>query len=353
MYYGSDNQVGASEQVMQMLNTANDGYEHSYGEDKWTAQAVEELKKVFECDLVAFFVATGTAANTLALSCMVQPWEQILCHRHAHIFVDESTAVEQITGGARLMPVSMGSDKITPEHIKSYLQKSGDDIPHNPPAKAISIAQASEAGLVYTPEELKSVCETSKEHGLKVHMDGARFANAVAAIGCTPDELSWKAGIDVLSLGATKCGALCAEAVIFFDKELAENFFHRRKRAGHLVSKGRVFGAQFTGWLQNNHWLDLARHANSQAALLSDELSKFDELRLVWPVQANELFLVMPKDLAAHLTKAGAEFHEWYTDALPDDIQLKKEEEFIRLVTSFASQDDHRKEFCKSIRKYL
>jgi len=352
MFFGSDNQTGASSKVLEMIKEANDGYTHSYGDDKWTERAVDELKDVFECDLETYFVATGTAANTLALSCLVQPWEQILCHRHSHIFVDESTAVEQITGGARLMPISNGANKITPEQIKNYLNDSGTDVPHNPQAKAISISQASEAGLVYTAEELKAICDTAKEHGLKVHMDGARFANAVAALDCTPAELSWKTGIDVLSLGATKCGALCAEAVIFFNKELAETFFQRRKRAGHLVSKGRMFGAQFIGWLKNGHWLELAKHSNTHAAKLSEELSTFEELRLVWPVNANELFLVMHKDLFEFLQKAGAEFHEWYTDALPSDIEIQQNETFVRLVTSFTTQDKHRKDFCNLIRSF-
>lgn len=350
MYFGSDNQTGASRQVLEMIKAANEGYTHSYGDDKWTKKAVDELKKVFECDLEAYFVATGTAANTLALSCLVQPWEQILCHRHSHIFVDESTAVEQVTGGARLMPISRGAGKITPDHLGDYLQNSGTDVPHNPQAKALSISQASEAGLVYTPEELNAVCDAAKDNGLLIHMDGARFANAVASLDCAPAELSWKSGIDVLSLGATKCGALCAEAVIFFNKELAETFLHRRKRSGHLVSKGRLFGAQFIGWLQNKHWLELAKHANTQAAKLAEELSAFEELQLVWPVRSNEIFVIMPEELAGQLQQAGAEFHEWYTDSLPPDINLKNDETFVRLVTSFATLDKHREEFCELIR---
>ena len=184
-------------------------------------------------------------------------------------------------------------------------------------------------------------------------MDGARFANALASLECTPADLTWKSGVDVLSLGATKCGALCAEAVIFFDKELSETFIHRRKRSGHLLSKGRLFGAQFVGWLRDNHWLELAKQANSQAAQLAEMISSIEGLQLVWPVQANELFITMPKDLAKCLREAGAEFYEWYLEALPINIEIGDDDVFVRLVTSFATTDEQRIEFCEMIHRYF
>ncbi|MDE0875397.1 MAG: beta-eliminating lyase-related protein [Porticoccaceae bacterium] len=353
MYFGSDNQTGASSQVLAMLTQANSGYTHGYGDDQWTNQAVEALKTLFECDLEAYFVATGTAANSLALSCMVKPWESVLCHDSAHIILDESTAPELFTGGARMRSISQGEGKMSPKHLQDYLQTIGTDYPHNVRAAALSITQASESGLVYTPEQVSALSRMAKDNGLSVHMDGARFANAVASQQCTPAELSWKAGVDVLCLGATKCGALCAEVVIFFNKELADTFTHRRKRGGHLLSKGRLFGAQMVGWLKDDHWLDLAQHANTQATQLAKKIATFGCLQLVWPVESNELFVIMPKGLAEHLQAAGAEFYDWYVDTLPPNITINENEIFARLVTSFITQDAQCEDFCELIRDYL
>ena len=353
MNFGSDNQTGASSQVLEMLTLANDGATHGYGDDTWTQQAVDALKSVFECDLEAYFVATGTAANCLALSSMVNPWETILCHNHAHVFVDESTAPEQFTGGARMLGISKGDLKLAAPHLEEYFSNVGMHIPHNPLAKALSITQSSEAGLVYSVKELQELCDVAKKHDLLVHMDGARFTNALVSQQCTPAELTWKAGVDVLCLGATKCGALCAEAVIFFNKDLAKDFEHRRKRAGHLLSKGRLFGAQFIGWLKDDHWLTLARHANQQAEKLVKKLSSFDLIKLAWPVEANEVFVVMPKDLANDLWDCGAEFYDWYPNALPAGMELQEGEIFVRLVTSFMTTDAENDAFCQCIEAYF
>ena len=353
MYFGSDNQTGASSQVLNMLTEANNDYTHGYGDDRWTHQAIDALKTLFECDLDAYFVATGTAANSLALSCMVQPWESILCHDSAHIILDESTAPEMFTGGARMVPISKGEGKINPVQLNQYVQKTGTDYPHNVRPAALSITQASESGLVYTPTEVAALSVAAKASGLSFHMDGARFANAVASQQCTPAELSWKAGVDVLCLGATKCGALSAEVVIFFNKDLAHTFTHRRKRTGHLLSKGRLFGAQMVGWLQDDHWLELAQHANNQAAKLAKAIASIDGLTLAWPVESNELFVIMPKGLAEYLQAAGAEFYDWYESTLPANITLGEDEMFARLVTSFVSQDSQREAFCGHIYAYF
>ena len=353
MNFGSDNQTGASPQVLDMLTVANNEYTHGYGDDRWTHQAIEALKTLLECDLEAYFVATGTAANSLALSCMVQPWEAVLCHDSAHIILDESTAPELFTGGARMVPISKGEGKISSQQLKNYCRTTGTDHPHNVCATALSITQASESGLVYTPAEISALSAVAKDNGLSLHMDGARFANAVASQQCTPAELSWKAGVDVLCLGATKCGALCAEVVIFFNKELAKTFTHRRKRGGHLLSKGRVFGAQMVGWLQDDHWLELAQHANAQAAKLAESIVSIDGLTLAWLVESNELFVIMPKDLAAHLQDAGAEFYEWHANTLPPDLTLQEDQTFVRLVTSFVTQDSQCEQFCELIHEYF
>jgi threonine aldolase len=353
MYFGSDNQTGASSKVMEMLAKANSEYTHGYGEDPWTHQAIDNLKKLFECDIDAFFVATGTAANSLALSCLVQPWEAILCHSSAHIIVDESTAPELFTGGSRMLPIAGGEGKMTPTHLRSYFKNAGADYPHNLCAKALSITQISESGLVYSDKEVGELSRIAKQHGLSVHMDGARFANAIASQACTPAEMTWKAGVDVLCLGATKCGALGLEAVIFFNKDLSRGFAQRRKRAGHLVSKGRLFGAQMVGWLKDDHWLELATHANQQASKLSESLSSINEIKLAWPVRANELFVIMPTRLVAHLQSVGAEFYEWSENTLPANINLSDGQTYVRLVTSFLTQDSQCELLIKNIANYF
>ena len=352
MQFGSDNQAGASQQVLDTLVSANTGFTHGYGDDQWCAQAAEALRDIFGCELEVFFVATGTAANSLALSCLVQPWETILCHHHAHILLDESTAPEFFSGGARLIPISHQAGKLEVRHLEQFFQAVSPEIPHTPGARALSITQTNEAGLLYTPGETAALCALAHDHGLHVHMDGARFANAVAALGCSPAAISWKAGVDVLTLGATKCGALAAEAVIFFNRDLAASFIHRRKRSGHLVSKGRLFGAQFVGWLKDNHWLDLAGHANGQAQQLAETLASFSLVQQVWPCQTNEIFVIISGQLAERLRTAGAEFYQWPVNALPAGVSLNDNDVFVRLVTSFATSDEHISEFCDLIRNY-
>ncbi len=353
MQFGSDNQAGASLQVLETVTNANAGFTHGYGDDQWCARATEALTEVFGCELEVFFVATGTAANSLALSCLVHPWETILCHHHAHILLDESTAPEFFSGGARLIPISHHAGKLEPRHLEQFFEADSPEIPHTPSAKALSITQSNEAGLVYTPEQTTALCALAHDHNLHVHMDGARFANGVAALSCAPADISCKAGVDVLTLGATKCGALAAEAVIFFNRDLAESFIHRRKRSGHLVSKGRLFGAQFVGWLENNHWLDLAGHANRQAQQLAKILTSFPDIHQVWPCQANEVFLIMPRQLAETLYSAGAEFYQWPSSALPGGRVPCDNTIFVRLVTSFATSDKHISTFCDTIQNYL
>lgn len=226
-----------------------------------------------------------------------------------------------------------------PRHLARYFETAGDHAPHNPAAGALSVTQASENGLVYAPEELNALCTAAHGRGLSVHMDGARFANAVAALGCAPAEISWKAGVDVLCLGASKGGALGAEAVIFFKKGLSESFVHQRKRSGHLVSKGRFLGAQFAAWLEKGHWLELAGRANGRAAALAKGLAGLSGVRLAWPVQANEVFAVVSRRWAAGLRAAGAEFFDWYPGALPGSETLKAGEVVVRFVTSFATEE--------------
>ncbi|HNV69162.1 MAG TPA: beta-eliminating lyase-related protein [Candidatus Ozemobacteraceae bacterium] len=345
MHFGSDNQTGASEKVLQKVLEANRGVTAGYGDDLWSQRAVEALRQMFACDLDAHFVPTGTAANGLALGSLVQPFESILCHNQAHLLTSEGSAPEYLTGGARLIGISRGEAKLRPEHLDQHFRQMGHGHDHNTPPKALSVAQVAENGLVYSPAELKALCESAHRFGLRVHLDGARFANAVAALGCHPGDISWRAGVDVLSLGATKNGALAAEAVVFFQRGSGDDFQRRRKRAGHTVSKGRLFGAQFLGWLEENHWLELASHANQMACKLGQALQSIPDIRLVFPVMANELLLIMPRSMADRLAAAGARFFEWYVESLPAEIRLREDEAYIRLVTSFCTTAAEIEEF--------
>jgi threonine aldolase len=336
--FGSDNMVGASDRILDALVEANATASPSYGADPWTIEAERLLAETFEHDLAAFFVATGTAANSLALSAIAQPWNAILCHRHAHIMVDESSAPEFFTGGARLIPVVGAAGKITPNALGRTLERLRADSPHNVRPSAVSVTQASECGLVYLPEEIAELTDVARSHGTALHIDGARFANAVARLNCSPAELTWKVGVDILCLGASKNGALAAEAVVFFDRKRAVDFASRRKRGGHLVAKGRLFGAQFVGWLRDGHWLDLARSANSAADQLSAGLARLTGVRIVWPTEANEVFAILPRSLVEKLRAAGSVFYEWNPDSLPDHESVGKDEVFLRFVTSFLTR---------------
>ncbi len=350
MYFASDNQSGVSTQVLQMMQQANEHFASGYATDEWTQRAVAQLQAVFECDAQIYFVTTGTVANCLALGCMVRPWEVILAHQSAHIYTAELTAPEMFTGGARIVPVrAENDDKVTAESLQHYFQSEGDSI-HGAKASAVSITQATETGLIYSPTEIQAISKVCRQHKVKLHMDGARFANALVAQDCTPAELTWQAGVDVLCLGATKLGCMCAEAVIFFDKALATEFKFQRKRAGQLLSKGRFLGAQFVGWLQDDHWRRLAKHANAQATKLAQALSQMEEVKLVYPVQSNQVFITLPKKWAYKLRENGAVFFEWKDIALPKHFKIAEDDMFIRLVVSFNTTDEHVDDFIKYIK---
>lgn len=345
MIFGSDNQAGASSSVLEEISKAYSSTQNAYGSDEYSAMAEEQLKQVFDTELKAYFVVSGTAANTLALSTMLEPWEGAVCHHQAHILLDESSGPSLFAGGASLLPVPSKSLKLIPDEIEHMLHRLPSDRPHNIKASALSLSQANEGGQVYTADEVSALCATAKSHGFKTHMDGARFANAVAAQDCHPADISWKAGVDVLCLGATKNGAVAAEAVIFFDQSLAQNFDYRLKRTGHLVSKGRLFGAQFVAWLNDNHWLDLATSANRHAELLRAEIRKSSHIRLAFETTSNESFIILPKHLFEQLLESGVSMYDWYADAVPEDCVVGDDEVLARMVTSFSTTTDQIESF--------
>lgn len=333
MNFASDNVYGVHPAIMDAIIAANKGTQGSYGGDDFTRRAEQQLAEVFECGLDAFLVLTGTAANSLCLSAMVPPYGAVICHGDAHILVDECGAPELFSGGAKLIGINDPSGKLQPASVAKLLDGfiRGE---HDPKPAAVSITQASELGTVYTPDEIAGIARLAKSRRLRLHMDGARFCNALVSLGCTPAEMTWKAGVDALSFGCTKNGGMMLEAVVFFDRSLAADFSHRRMRAAQLLSKGRFLGAQMNAYLDNDLWLKNARQANEVAAYLADGLKKTGKLRLPLPTQANEVFPIMPRALHDHLQAAGAVFYEW-PGAGPGVDDIGEDEMFVRFVCSF------------------
>lgn len=335
--FTSDNASGAAPEILQAILDANGGSAPAYGADEWTARAERSLAGAFETDLSAFLVATGTAANALSLAALAQPWGAILCHEFAHIAADECGAPEFFSAGAKLVGLPGGAGKVTPDALADALELMPRGIVKQVQPMALSLSQATECGTIYALDEIAALAKVAHGAGLAVHMDGARFANALVALGCSPAEMSWKAGVDVLSLGATKNGALACEAAIFFDPARAENFAYRRKRAGHTLSKGRLFGAQMAAWLEDGLWLKLAERANARAAALEAGLARLPGVRLPWKRQVNEVFAVLPRATHGRLMAAGARFHAWSPRALAPAQRPAPDEIFVRLVCSFAT----------------
>ncbi len=350
MIFGSDNQSGASEPVLDAIGAAYRSHEDAYGADTYTAAAVDALRRTFDTDLTAFFVSSGTAANMLALSTMVQPWDGIVCHHQAHVLLDESTGPSMFTGGASILPVPDRTTRMTAAQVDSMLRRLPADGPHNIRPRALSITQANECGQIYRVDEITALTEVARSAGLRVHMDGARFANAIAALDVHPGDVTWRVGVDVLCLGASKNGAVAAEAIVFFDRGLADEFDYRLKRTGHLTSKARLYGAQFLAWLADDHWLELAGVANAHADRLRREIDGLDRIRVAWPCESNETFAVMDRPVFDALTAAGASMYEWYATSLPEGQVLADGEVLVRLVTSFATTSDHIDSFVGAIR---
>lgn len=338
MNFISDNLAGASTAVLQAMVAANDGLAAGYGTDAWTKRVEALFAELFEREVAVFLVASGTAANALALASLVRPWGAVLTHHESHVADDECGAPEFFADGAKIVGLPGAGNKLAPEAVARQLARMRPDSLHQVQPQALSITQATECGLVYRPDEVAALKAAIAPRGLKLHMDGARFANAVARLRCTPAETTWKAGVDVLSFGGTKNGAFAAEAVVFFDPAAAAETPWRRKRAGHTLSKGRVLGAQFEGLLANGHWLDLARHANAMADRLARGIAAQGKLRLAWPCEANEVFLVLSDAWRERLKARGVQYLAWSGAALPDGQGLAPGETVGRFVCSFATQ---------------
>lgn len=338
MNFISDNAAGAAPEILAALARANDGTAVSYGGDDITRRITEKLSQFFEKDVAVFPVATGTAANALSIATVTPHYGAVVCHEGAHIHVDECGAPEFYAQGAKLVPVRGDQGKLTPENIKFALARfQKGDVHHVQPA-TISISQATELGTTYTQAEVQAIGKLAEAEGMALHMDGARLANALAHLKCKPAEVTWKAGVDVLSFGVTKNGAMAAEAAIFFDPQRAADVAYRRKRGGHLFSKMRFVSAQIEAMLDDGLWLKLAGHANAMAQRLAEGLKASPGFAIPNPVEANEVFVKLPSEVTMKaLQKAGARFYQWEptTDGRP----------LVRLVCSWATRESEVESF--------
>ncbi len=340
MNFASDNVTGAAPEILAALEAGNTVALMPYGNDDVTRAAEAKVAGVFETDAQVFFVATGTAANALALSAATPPWGVVFCHAGAHLNDTECAAPEFYSGGAKMVTLAGGGGKFTAEALEAAIAGAEVGNVHHVQPAAVSITQATEAGTLYALDEIAAISKVSRSNGLKLHMDGARFSNAVAAMGCSAADVTWKAGVDMLSFGATKNGALAAEAVVIFDQDLAQDFAYRRKRGGHLFSKMRLLAVQFDAYVTDDLWLRNATHANAMAARMADGLKDIPGVELSNPAQANILFPRLPKAVIEGLKSDGFQFYE------------RGGENTLRLVFAFSTTEEDVDAFLAAAKKH-
>jgi threonine aldolase len=305
--FASDNNAGIAPEAWAALEEARHGFVPSYGNDDWTTQACDLIREIFACDCQVFFTFNGTAANSLALASMCQSYHSILCHEHSHVETDECGAPEFFSNGTKVLVVGGSHAKIDPAALERQITRRNDV--HYPKPRVVSLTQTTEMGTIYSPDELSAIHEIVKRHGLRLHMDGARFANAVAALGVAPAEITWRRGVDVLCFGGTKQGMPVGDAVVFFNKQLAAEFEYRCKQAGQLASKMRFLAAPWVGMLRDGAWLRHAKHANACARKLGAALANVPGVELAAPVQANAVFPRFPEPIVKQLREKGWIFY--------------------------------------------
>lgn len=305
--FASDNYAGICPEAWQALEAANHGHVTSYGDDPWTAKAADAFRGLFETDCEVYFVFNGTAANSLALASLCQSYHGVICCDQAHVETDECGAPEFFSNGSKLLIAPSTDGKLSPESIRDLATKRQDI--HYPKPRVVTITQPTETGRIYSLSELQAISAACKTHGLCLHMDGARFANACASLGCTPAEMTWKSGVDVLCFGGTKNGMAVGEAVLFFDRKLAADFDYRCKQAGQLASKMRFLSAPWVGMIETGAWLRNAAHANECARTFARLVEKIPAVRIAHPVEANAVFLRAPEAVLAGLRDRGWHFY--------------------------------------------
>lgn len=348
MYFASDNWAGTHPAITAHLSANSGGFSTAYGDSKLDNSVYQRFNEIFEREVAVFFVATGTAANSLSLAAYNKPGGISFCHRESHVMEDECGAPEYFTGGGRLHAVDGPLGKINPEDLEKALERLTPEFVHAGRPMAVSITQSTEIGTVYDLDAIADISMIAKRHSIPLHLDGARFANALVALDTTPAEMTWKRGVDIVSFGGTKNGCWCAEAVILFDLEKANEFAFLRKRAAQLFSKSRFIAAQFDAYFRDDLWLDTARHANAMASRLGQAIKGSRVARLGWEPEANEVFAIMKRDDAEKLHLLGATFYDWHVPA-GFDGHLGQDEALYRFVTSFATTADEVDHFAKNI----
>lgn len=334
MFFASDNTSGAPPEVMQALLRANEGFARSYGGDDIMARVTAQMRALFDApEASVHLVATGTAANALALAALTDPWGAVFCHRHAHIAEDECGAPEFYTNGAKLVLIDGAHGRITPDALTEALATTGASGVHGVQRGCLSLTNVTEAGTVYTPAEIAALTAIAKSHGLPCHLDGARFANALVSTGASPADMTWRAGIDVLSFGGTKNGLLGVEAVVLFDPAKSWELELRRKRGGHLFSKHRFLSVQMEAYLTDGLWMRLAAQANAMGQRLAQGIAGLNHAALTHPSQANMIFANWEPGGHARLQAAGAVYYD--LRPLPDG------RETARMVASWNTTEDH------------
>jgi len=315
--FRSDNESPAAPEILAALQAANHGSAWAYAEDSWSERLEGIFSELFDTRTTVLPVSTGTVANSIALAAVTPPWGSVLCHRNAHILNDESGAPEFFGNGLRLVPVDGPDGKLDSDRLRDTIRSTEGHGIHSYQPSAVSITQSTEAGTVYRPAEVAAVCETAARHGLVPHLDGARFANAIAALDCHPADVSWRAGVRLMSFGASKNGCLAAEALVLFDTgstgdgEVRERAERLRKRSGHLLSKMRYVSAQLLAYVRDDLWLEMARHANDEAARFARAVEAHPEAALEYSVDANEVFVRWCTAGFQQLEKAGIQFLTW------------------------------------------
>jgi threonine aldolase len=351
MNFASDNAAPVAPEILAAIGRANEGPALAYGNDALTKRVDARFAEIFEREVAVFLVPTGTAANALTIAHRTPPWGAVLCHAEAHITTDECGAPEFFGGGIKLIGLPGEGGKIASATLDRALSDGQWGGPHHVSPAVLSLSQATEAGTIYRPDEVRALADVAHARGLAVHMDGARLANALARMNASPAQATWKAGVDALSFGATKGGALAAEAIVFFDPARGQGMQERRKRGGHLVSKHRFVAAQIEAYLADDLWLRLARHANAMADSLGKGLAAAGHAT-VWPVEANEVFAALPRQTIEALKAAGASFYDWSTDSLPPRVRLADDVALVRLVTSFATTSPEVERFVATVRNH-
>lgn len=336
MIFASDNWAGAHPKVAARLQASTAGFSRAYGDGDLDRAVYERFGQVFEREVAVFFVATGTAANSLSLAVYGKPGGIAFGHREAHIIEDECGAPEFLGSGSRLHAVDGPLGRMDTANLDRAVSRFAWENIHGGRATAISITQATEVGTVYGLDQISEVSAVAKRHGLPLHMDGARFANALVSLDATPAEMTWKRGVDIVSFGGTKNGCWCAEAIVMFDLDRAKDMHFLRKRSAQLFSKARFISAQFEAYFEDGLWLETARHANAMSAGLAETIESSPVARLGWQPEANEVFAIINKDVAKKAQAAGAVFYEWHVPAsLAGKVQ--ENEALYRFVTSFAT----------------